>query len=343
MSDYNFPLCQIIKQNLIQRTTAGILLMNKENKFKNFLPLYKNNNSQEFLPRNILKKDTAIHGMQILMRNEICDFRVNFKEFIQNKDPEMLHQLRVSLRRLRCAMGFLKKISPRHELDELMQIAKNIGSALGPVRELDVLREFITSKVLSEPNNYDTFESLLNYLDRLREEEFLKTLPKLNNVVEGTFCNNITKYLSRNDYQNIFSDNKNLSILEFSKNILEKLHKKSLSTKRDLNILTDKEKHELRILLKKLRYASEFFGDFFGHKKAKKFITIICKLQDLLGSKNDSLATKRLLSKIESFSGVNISESSRIVQDYSDRVCLNLESELLSTWKCFKKAQLYWN
>lgn len=316
--------------------------MNKKDKFKDFPALYRNNNSQEILPRIIVKKDTAIHGMQILMRNEICDFRLNFKEFIQNKDPEMLHQLRVSLRRLRCAMGFLKKISPSHELDELMQIAKNIGSVLGPVRELDVLREFITSKVLSEPNNLDTFESLLNYLDRLREEEFLKTLPKLNNVIEGTFCNNI-KYLSLNDYQNIFLDNKNPSILEFSKNILEKLHKKSLSTKRDLNVLTDKEKHELRILLKKLRYATEFFGNFFDHKKAKKFITIICKLQDLLGSKNDSLATKRLLSKIESFSGVNISESSRIVQDYSDRVCLNLESELLSTWKCFKKAQLYWN
>lgn len=316
--------------------------MNKKDKFKDFPALYRNNNSQEILPRIIVKKDTAIHGMQILMRNEICDFRLNFKEFIQNKDPEMLHQLRVSLRRLRCAMGFLKKISPSHELDELMQIAKNIGSVLGPVRELDVLREFITSKVLSEPNNLDTFESLLNYLDRLREEEFLKTLPKLNNVIEGTFCNNI-KYLSLNDYQNIFLDNKNPSILEFSKNILEKLHKKSLSTKRDLNVLTDKEKHELRILLKKLRYATEFFRNFFGHKKAKKFITIICKLQDLLGSKNDSLATKRLLSKIESFSGVNISESSRIVQDYSDRVCLNLESELLSTWKCFKKAQLYWN
>lgn len=316
--------------------------MNKKDKFKDFPALYRNNNSQEILPRIIVKKDTAIHGMQILMRNEICDFRLNFKEFIQNKDPEMLHQLRVSLRRLRCAMGFLKKIFPSHELDELMQIAKNIGSVLGPVRELDVLREFITSKVLSEPNNLDTFESLLNYLDLLREEEFLKTLPKLNNVIEGTFCNNI-KYLSLNDYQNIFLDNKNPSILEFSKNILEKLHKKSLSTKRDLNVLTDKEKHELRILLKKLRYATEFFRNFFGHKKAKKFITIICKLQDLLGSKNDSLATKRLLSKIESFSGVNISESSRIVQDYSDRVCLNLESELLSTWKCFKKAQLYWN
>lgn len=316
--------------------------MNKKDKFKDFPALYRNNNSQEILPRIIVKKDTAIHGMQILMRNEIFDFRLNFKEFIQNKDPEMLHQLRVSLRRLRCAMGFLKKIFPSHELDELMQIAKNIGSVLGPVRELDVLREFITSKVLSEPNNLDTFESLLNYLDLLREEEFLKTLPKLNNVIEGTFCNNI-KYLSLNDYQNIFLDNKNPSILEFSKNILEKLHKKSLSTKRDLNVLTDKEKHELRILLKKLRYATEFFRNFFGHKKAKKFITIICKLQDLLGSKNDSLATKRLLSKIESFSGVNISESSRIVQDYSDRVCLNLESELLSTWKCFKKAQLYWN
>lgn len=316
--------------------------MNKKHKFKDFPALYRNNNSQEILPRIIVKKDTAIHGMQILMRNEIFDFRLNFKEFIQNKDPEMLHQLRVSLRRLRCAMGFLKKIFPSHELDELMQIAKNIGSVLGPVRELDVLREFITSKVLSEPNNLDTFKSLLNYLDLLREEEFLKTLPKLNNVIEGTFCNNI-KYLSLNDYQNIFLDNKNPSILEFSKNILEKLHKKSLSTKRDLNVLTDKEKHELRILLKKLRYATEFFRNFFGHKKAKKFITIICKLQDLLGSKNDSLATKRLLSKIESFSGVNISESSRIVQDYSDRVCLNLESELLSTWKCFKKAQLYWN
>ena len=239
--------------------------MNKEDKYKKVPKLYRNSNSQEVLLRNIVKKDNAIHGMQNIIRNEICDFSPNFKDFIQNKDPEILHQLRVCLRRLRCAMGFLKKISPSHDLDELMQIAKNIGSALGPVRELDVLREFITSNILSDPYNHETFEQLLNYLDRLREEEFLKTLPKINNVMEGTFCENITKYLSLNDCKNIFSDNVNPSLLEFSKNVLEKLHKKSLATKRDLNALPDKEKHELRILLKKLRYASEFFGDFFCH------------------------------------------------------------------------------
>lgn len=288
------------------------------------------------------KKGSAIHATHQIITNEINQFRFHFEIFINNKDPEALHQLRVSLRRLRCALGFLKKISPSPDLDELIQTAQKIGTLLGPIRELDVLKTLIISEILPKHKNQIEFKSLMTALDYLREEEFLKVMCNFDNMEELAYYDNINQYLLENKHTNshIYLDNKNYSLSYFTKKLLRKLYKKSV--KRNIDTLSNKEQHELRILLKKLRYASEFFGDFYDHKKTKRFIKAVCKLQDLLGFKNDLLTTMRLLSKIESFDQINISNSSQMVIAYNENIRTHLEVDILSAWNDFKKVQLYW-
>src|SRR5262249_10887832 len=55
--------------------------------------------------------------------------------------------------------------------------------------------------------------------------------------------------------------------------------------------LDARSRHKLRIQAKKVRYASEFFGDLFGGKKASrrraKFLSALERVQDCLGDLND--------------------------------------------------------
>jgi triphosphatase len=59
------------------------------------------------------------------------------------------------------------------------------------------------------------------------------------------------------------------------------------------------KRHRLRIQVKKLRYAAEFFGDLFAGKKAakkqKKFVPALERLQDGLGDLNDIVVDEDLI------------------------------------------------
>jgi triphosphatase len=71
---------------------------------------------------------------------------------------------------------------------------------------------------------------------------------------------------------------------------------------KDLVRLNAKQRHKLRIQVKKLRYAAEFFGDLFQGKKAvrrqKKFTSALKQLQDGLGDLNDIAVDERLIASV---------------------------------------------
>ncbi len=55
------------------------------------------------------------------------------------------------------------------------------------------------------------------------------------------------------------------------------------------------ERHEVRIAVKKLRYATEFFASLFPRKAARSYIKALAVLQDELGVLNDAATTELLL------------------------------------------------
>ena len=73
--------------------------------------------------------------------------------------------------------------------------------------------------------------------------------------------------------------------------MLRKRRKKVLKDGRDLETLSDEDRHQVRIDAKKLRYAAEGFEGLFARKPARRFIDRLKALQDELGDLND-LATQ---------------------------------------------------
>ncbi|MEZ4408928.1 MAG: CHAD domain-containing protein [Polyangiales bacterium] len=67
------------------------------------------------------------------------------EESSRSDDPEVLHQLRVSLRRLRTALRLLDRRDPF--VAEVVAFARALGAAAGPVRDLDVAAEALPTLV----------------------------------------------------------------------------------------------------------------------------------------------------------------------------------------------------
>jgi CHAD domain-containing protein len=81
------------------------------------------------------------------------------------------------------------------------------------------------------------------------------------------------------------------------------------------------ELHGLRIAVKKLRYAAEFFRSLYGRKRAAKFIAALADLQDCLGAINDAVIGQQLAIVLEA----------RLVER-SDRATAAHASGLLLGW-----------
>ena len=78
----------------------------------------------------------------------------------------------------------------------------------------------------------------------------------------------------------------------FANRVLGQLHRKALRRGKHFRHLPPDERHKVRIALKNLRYALEFFQDLYDAKDAAKQIArCVAELQDALGHENDVATT----------------------------------------------------
>ncbi|MET0270091.1 MAG: CHAD domain-containing protein, partial [Sphingomonas sp.] len=88
----------------------------------------------------------------------------------------------------------------------------------------------------------------------------------------------------------------------FAADVLDRLRRRIKRRGRKLARLTDADRHEVRILAKKLRYATEFFGPLFDGRKARRrfgaFRTALEALQETLGELNDIATAPVVLARL---------------------------------------------
>ena len=102
-----------------------------------------------------------------------------------------------------------------------------------------------------------------------------------------------------------------------------------------------KERHEVRIVLKNIRYTAEFFSSFFAG--ARPYIRAVAKLQDGLGAFNDAASATHRLRDIEAAAGSQAAKAAGIVLGWCGRGVANADDNLRQTWKAFKQTRPFWS
>jgi len=86
------------------------------------------------------------------------------------------------------------------------------------------------------------------------------------------------------------------TLREFAHQVLSKRHKRVRQRGRKLPRLGVDERHQVRIAVKKLRYASEFFSSLYSKSPVRKYTMALAALQEVLGALNDAATASALLS-----------------------------------------------
>ncbi|MCB1823628.1 MAG: CHAD domain-containing protein [Candidatus Competibacteraceae bacterium] len=128
-------------------------------------------------------------------------------------------------------------------------------------------------------------------------------------------------------------------VLKFATPLLEDDYRRVLKRGEDFARLTAEERHALRIRIKELRYALDFFASLYPVAPVKPFLGALAKLQDDLGVMNDIAVTRRLLDEAR----LSTVSAARQVIDgwYGCRLDVH-EYQFAESWRHFVDCERPW-
>ena len=213
-------------------------------------------------------------------------------------DIEGVHQLRVTVRRMRSALPLFESAVPpsseRHWREEMRWLASELGMA----RDLDV---FI-SEVLSGLHAKLPLKGADRFMRIAEQRRAHAYQEQVRGMLDSTryrrFKDGFRDWLDTRPWEKAAHGTKRAerlseNIIPYARKRLDKQERRVLAAGSHVNRDNPEEMHRLRIACKKLRYATEFFQPLFPGMDV--FISHMKGLQNLLGTLNDVAVTQHLL------------------------------------------------
>jgi inorganic triphosphatase YgiF len=228
----------------------------------------------------------------------------NADGFLRSDDPEYLHQMRVGLRRARSALRafapILRRAKPvKRDLRALMPI-------LGAARDWDVLMATMPSAKRGRRAARARAAARAAVASPRFREFFLRALRWLHSQPRQARPPPLERFAAR---------------------ALERLHRRALSSRLD----SGEHRHRLRIRVKRLRYACDFFAPCFAPAAQRPYLRELERLQDVLGALQDIVVGRRLLGEL------GVDPPGRLAR--RER---RLSDALAVSWEAFARRAPYW-
>lgn len=208
---------------------------------------------------------------------------------LYKEDIEYVHEMRVAVRRLRCAVRVFGK-SFNLSLIDFKGILDRVGKVLGEIRDKDVFRAFLATCGRRAPNSLSQDIQTLIEIENRRRQRDQRVLSELLNSRDF-------RELRRRWYPVLGARSAALEkaqtsswgskpTSEMAPRILGKRLSRVLEYDRPLRDYSSEKMHKLRIACKRLRYTAEFLSEFYKGAN-QKILEPMSAMQDLLGDVRD--------------------------------------------------------
>lgn len=267
---------------------------------------------------------------------------------MQADNAEAVHQMRIGLRRLRTACSLLHREVGAPALQLFAAEAQWMARLLGAARDWDV---FLT-ETLHGPAQAGLADVDLDALRHAAEPHRAATYAAVREAIAQPRYNHLhlslSSWIARHGWRNEL-DGRPLVVLTevapaFAERVLARLHRKALRRGAHFIRLSPTERHKLRIALKKLRYAAEFFQMVYANAPTlKRFLRNLSHLQDTLGHDNDVTTTQPLLHALTGDPiAPELHRAIGVVIGWQARDRIAVHKTLRKHWRRFKDMPVFW-
>jgi CHAD domain-containing protein len=262
-------------------------------------------------------------------------------------DPAGVHQMRVALRRLRSALTLFKKTVPSPTLDWLRDESKWLAGALGPARDWDVFLGATIEPLDTMRPDDPGIGALRAAAQRQREAGYAAVRQALADPRCARLHLTLGEWLERRGWRDHASTATLTALVEpidgLAGRLIGRAHRKVVTQGRHLARLDPPQRHQVRIALKRLRYAMDFFRPLYPEKRAKPFASQLSKLQDAFGHLNDVATAEALLQRVAADSvDPALHRAAGMVLGWHARGAESTEPELLAQWDAFRAVRPFW-
>lgn len=253
-------------------------------------------------------------------------------------DPEALHRLRVSLRRLRALLGFARPLVADDSYASQQSALRDWASELGNLRETDVLIS-TWSRIRDSaalPFDAPPLETIL----RQRRVQLQLQIGK--QLASGKFTASALRlwiWLMEGHWSTQIDRDLSSYSIERLSGWIEALRRKGKA----VEALETGRSHKLRIRVKKLRYALEVLHPLLPGEESGDLHKALKRLQDSLGRRQDSQTAARFLRELLGPRASRAAhEGMGILLGWEARDGTLLPKTLKKDWKRFKKTSRCW-
>lgn len=202
---------------------------------------------------------------------------------LSTDDPEYIHQMRVATRRLRAAMRLFAPALPEHLAESLRAPLSALTKELGRARDLDVLLTEIANPVLCALPNEPRLLALASDITNRRYTAHAQAVALLAAPDYGRMLLTALESL----HAMPATEAPMIELLGFAAERLKRLRKKLRRLAVAADIEDPASLHALRIGVKRLRYALEFFSPLTPERASRRVLKQLTAVQDTLGQLND--------------------------------------------------------
>lgn len=241
---------------------------------------------------------TGAAAFQLIARDALIQIAGNARLLQRAHNPDVLHQLRVGLRRLRAALSVFKPMLDPEALNFARVETRWLAGELSAARDIDVfLQRAATPDEIEESAGRAAFFRALRHaqaeaydaaLAAVRSARFRALLFGLGEWIEIGGRRRLA-----DDRQQALRDGPATTLAAA---MLDRLDRRVRRRSRGFRDIDPVARHDLRKQVKKLRYAAAFFGEAFPRhpKRRARFTEALRALQDRLGELNDMAVARTI-------------------------------------------------
>lgn len=242
---------------------------------------------------------TVEDTMAAMLRQGLDQALGNLACVLETTDPEGIHQMRVGLRRTRSTLRLFRKLLPAAQYDWLVGEIKWLTSQLGPARDMDVFEEEIAAPVMAGAPDGASFEVFVRRIRAERRKRRQAAHRALTGRRWRDFQLEAAAWLAARGWRAGWGPDLpaalNEPIAGFAAKRLARRHRTVHQDARRFHDLAPAERHQLRIDVKKLRYALDFFAPLYPERRVTRYLERLSGLQDALGYLNDVTVARGLI------------------------------------------------
>jgi CHAD domain-containing protein len=292
---------------------------------------------------------TAEEALSAIVLGCVEHLRGNEGCVLARAHEEGIHQMRVAVRRLRSCLALYEALIPSEQRDYLTQELKWLIGELGPARDWDVFVAEVLGPVVTQIPDEDRLSLLGQHVDQQRDgayhraqaavgaQRYLGLVLLLASWAEGR---------GWHDGGEDRSPAMQATAASFAQDRLQSIYEQLLAAGEGFATFEPEERHKVRIHIKKLRYASEFFFTLYPRRRVTPYLAAMKSLQDDLGTSNDRDVAKKLLKRVlKASSGKErapLAYSAGLVVGWHSHVSNGREHELRRAWHSFVGRVPYW-